>query len=101
MLSSDKKASLLNVNSAHMHDGGVNTEIFKNNQLICKSLPHYAKGTSSHGMRRRQIAGGSYSNNEIEHIYRQDTCKFPDGVAVKKGDKMHLTVNYDFKKYPG
>lgn len=89
----------------HMHDGGVNTEIFKNKDKICDSLPHYSKAkTAAHGhgdMAKRQMGGGMASNSEIAHIEKQDKCLFPGGLPLKKGDSMYLQVDYDFKKYPG
>jgi len=87
----------------HMHDGGVSTEIFKNDALLCDSLPHYAKTTQGHHPMhdRRQISGGATSNTEIEHIEKQDPCLYMEGVPLKKGDQMYMKVNYDFEKYPG
>lgn len=88
----------------HMHDGGVSTQIFQNGKKICDSLPHYGKG-AGHGMKRkmkkRQMGGGAASNSEIEHIETQDACTFTQGLPMKKGDSVYLSVDYDFKRYPG
>jgi hypothetical protein len=108
----------------HMHDGGVSTEIFKNNERICNSVPHYSKVSASHahgdeagktgmggmggmGMRnKRQMMGGmpgtgAAGNADIEHIEKQTGCAFYAGMPLKKGDSMYLQVNYDFNKHPG
>jgi hypothetical protein len=89
----------------HMHDGGVSTEIFKNNERICNSIPHYskAKAAHSHGdaVKRQQPSGPTAANADIEHIERQDACYYPTGIPLKKGDTMHLQVKYDFKEHPG
>jgi len=87
----------------HMHDGGVSTEIFRNKERICNSVPHYAKTTSGegHGMAKRQMMGSGPGNADIEHIQKQDGCAFPGGLPLKKGDSMYVQANYDFRQHQG
>jgi hypothetical protein len=94
------------------HSGGVSTEIFLNNQRICNSVPVYGmtptntsstaeKGHGHTGMAKRQMMGSGAGNMDIPHIVRQSGCAFPTGSPLKKGDKMYLQVNYNFKEHPG
>jgi hypothetical protein len=81
----------------HMHDGGTSLQIFHNDKVICHSEPHYTvegeKGHSMGGKRRRQIAGGSKSNDDIAHIKTQEGCKFLEGRPMKKGDTLYIQVS--------
>jgi hypothetical protein len=88
---------------AHMHDGGTSLKVHQNGQVICDSKPKYGKGPghSMGGMSKRQIAGAAESNNDIEHIEKQDQCRFLDGKPLKKGDSMFVQANYDFKQHAG
>jgi hypothetical protein len=107
--------------AGHMHDGAESMDIFHNGKRICTSTPEYSKsakggmggggmagapmgGGHGHGGRRlfrRQLMGGAAGNTEIEHIEKQPPCKFEPPVVIKKGDKMHLSANYDLTKHPG
>jgi hypothetical protein len=101
--------------AAHMHDGGTNTKVYRNNDLLCTSLPKYSKdgkgmgGAGPTGAKppahshkiKRQIQGGNYDNFELQHISSQPPCIFEKPVPLKKGDKMYVVANYDFLKYPG
>jgi hypothetical protein len=105
--------------AAHMHDGGINTKIYRNNDLLCTSLPIYSKDgkgmggsgqTMGAGMPagaghshklKRQIQGGNYNNFELEHIASQPACIFEKPAELKKGDQLYVVANYDFTKYPG
>jgi hypothetical protein len=84
----------------HMHDGGVNTEIYQNDKLICTSVATYGKSGGGHGA-MGSSNGGSAHNMEIEHIVGQSRCEFPDGIPLKKGDKMYIRANYDFRQHAG
>lgn len=91
-----------------MHDGGTQTEIYLNDKMICNSVPQYGKSKPAHGhgegRKKRQAVyvGGSVQDNEnIEHILRQSTCEYADGIAIKKGDTMYQKVVYDFNRHPG
>ena len=89
---------------AHQHDGGTGTYIFLNDKVICDSVPRYVNSSHGHGgmgMRRRQLMGGDYKNEEIPHIEKQSGCGFKDGLAIKKGDTMHIQANYDFELHLG
>jgi len=66
----------------HIHDGGVNTEIYQNNKLICDSRANYTD-SSSHS----------------RHIGSMTGCRSSAGVQA--GDKFQIVVNYDFEKNPG
>jgi len=111
----------------HLHDGGEDVQIFVNGDVICDSRAIYGKGgAESGGMRkrrpshvrrhvRRQDEGmedmpgmggeseGGHSHGSTgdgqEHVVRMDDCSV--GKPLKKGDKLWLTVNYDFTKHPG
>jgi hypothetical protein len=76
----------------HVHDGGVNTEIYQNGKLICDSRALYAMGNSTH-------MDGSHSTTAARHITSMSGCR--SSAAVKKGDKFVVVVNYDFEKNPG
>jgi hypothetical protein len=79
----------------HQHDGGTGVLIFKNNEVICDSQPHYATdGHGGMGMRKRQLMGGDYENTAIPHIQKQMACNFKDGIPLKKGDTMHIQVSH-------
>jgi hypothetical protein len=88
------------MSGGHMHDGGTNIEIFQNDKLICTSIPVYGKSGGEHGA-MGSSEGGSTHNMEIEHIVGQSRCSFPDGIPIKKGDKMYIRANYDFRQHPG
>jgi hypothetical protein len=77
----------------HMHDGGTLLEVIQNKDVICKSEPTYsAAGESGHAMKKRQVEGGSKSNEEIAHIKKQEGCKFLQGKPLKKGDTLYVQV---------
>jgi hypothetical protein len=94
----------------HMHDGGVNTEIFLNDKKICTSNSEYGTGAGEHAHADKPkggpegmpgAAGGPASNAEIPHIQKQTRCTFKDGMPIKKGDSMYIVANYDFTKHAG
>jgi len=89
--------------SGHVHDGSVSIEIFKNDELICTSVPHYStKATGAMGgMKKRQLIGTAVNNTQIEHVGVQEGYTFNPPLPIKKGDTMHIKVNYDFTKHPG
>jgi len=76
----------------HIHDGGVNTEIYQNGKLICDSRAKYATGMS-HGMAAGQ------GSADARHISSMSGCRSTE--PVKAGDKFEIVVNYDFDTYPG
>jgi hypothetical protein len=84
----------------HMHDGGTSVEILLNDNLICTSVPTYRKTGVEHGAMSRSDSGSAH-NMEIEHIVAQSRCVFPDGIPIKKGDRMYLRANYDFRQHAG
>jgi hypothetical protein len=65
----------------HIHDGGLNTEIYQNGKLICDSKAKYSEDAHS------------------RHIGSMSGCR--SSAAVTKGDQFQIVVNYDFEKYPG
>jgi Stress up-regulated Nod 19 len=75
-----------------VHDGGVNTEIYQNDKLICDSRATYGIGNAT------SMAGG-HSTTASRHIVSMKGCRSDD--AIKAGDKFHIVVNYDFEKNPG
>jgi hypothetical protein len=107
-------AQLLGTNG-HMHDGATSMELFRNDKLICTSIPEYAMtqtsgmggmgesgGGHSHGRRQlKPLMGGNYTNKDIEHISRQLPCIYNPPLEIKKGDKMYVSANYNFTLHPG
>jgi hypothetical protein len=88
----------------HMHDGGLGIDILQNDKVICTSTAKYAtasNGTGGHGHKRRQIPGGNYNNNDIDHIASQHRCTWPQGIPVSKKDRMWIAANYDFDAHHG
>jgi hypothetical protein len=44
-------------------------------------------------MRKRQaVKGGDYSNDQIDHIGKQEVCLFPQGRPIKQGERMFIQV---------
>ncbi|KAF2422404.1 hypothetical protein EJ08DRAFT_664872 [Tothia fuscella] len=79
----------------HMHDGGVNIEIYQNNKLLCDSQAKYADG-AGHDM----SGSGGHGNSAVsKHLASMSGCRNTN--TVKKGDQFHIVVNYDFEKHPG
>jgi hypothetical protein len=75
-----------------VHDGGVNTEIYQNDKLICDSETTY-------GITNATSMAGGHSSTASRHILSMKGCR--STAAVKVGDKFHIVVNYDFEKNPG
>jgi hypothetical protein len=100
---SDKDGTIMQ-SGGHLHDGGLDVILFKNNTPFCDSVAQYAAGPPkhSHGPKeKRQIDGGKYENTELSHITEVNTCKFYDGLPLEKGDILHIQANYDFDKWRG
>jgi hypothetical protein len=91
---------LILATGGHMHDGGTDIEIFQNDQLICKSVATYGKSGGEHGA-MGSTGTGPESNMKIEHIVHQSRCEFKDGLPIKKGDRVNMKANYDFRVHPG
>jgi hypothetical protein len=93
--------------AGHLHDGGVEIEMFQNDKRICSAVASYGKGEGHSHARRsrtlspRQIPGGAASNEQIEHIKGMTRCNWQDGIKVSKRDKLFIRANYDFVKHPG
>jgi len=92
--------------NSHMHDGGTKTDIYKNEQLICSSSPHYSSsvvgGMSGMAGHKRAVRRQDTTAHPSLHIDSQEGCQFPaKEIPLKKGDAMYLRVDYDFTKYPG
>jgi hypothetical protein len=98
---SDKEGTILQA-GGHLHDGGLDVMLFKNNEMFCDSVAHYTSGAASHHHGKRQIDGGNdYKNTDLEHIDSVQACRFPNGIPLAKGDIMHIQANYDFTKHKG
>jgi hypothetical protein len=67
----------------HLHDGGVQMNLYINGKPSCVSKATYGEG----------IAG-----SETKTINSMSMCKDP--VSVKKGDTLSMGVEYDLHKYP-
>ena len=95
--------------NGHVHEGGTGIDIFKNDQLVCTSTPHYSKspllsgvGGMSHNKRQSiPLSSSSVENTAIEHIDRQDGCELSKEISIKKGDSMYIKVSYDFTLHAG
>jgi hypothetical protein len=99
----------------HVHAGATNIEIHKNFQVFCNSVAAYGKsnaesGGSGHhggggamgpGMRKRQVPGGNYTNNDVEFVSSMSMCNFPEGVPLAKNDSLHIQANYDLNLHKG
>ena len=108
--------------AGHLHDGGVNVQLYQNGEMFCDSVATYGVGEGGshhHGgaggpakapsgarnadmpMHKRQLAGGNYSNTEIPHITSLKRCDYPQGRPMRPGDALYISANYDLIKYPG
>jgi hypothetical protein len=81
--------SILFLFRGHMHDGGSNVEIKINDKMACNSRALY--GGPGH-------VGKTSEGNPWETIGNMVTC--PEGLVVKKGDKISITANYDLDAHP-
>jgi len=107
--------------NSHMHDGGTTTRFFMDENVICDSIPKYAKGAAapeagghSHGdgapgsmggmagmpMVKRQM-GPQLLNAQIDHIAEQPACVFTKPVSIKKGQDVYIRADYDFTEHKG
>jgi hypothetical protein len=77
--------------SAHVHDGGIGVEIYRNSEMVCNSLPTYGKTNGGH----------SHSGDSGEHIIKQSGCQYLDPLPVQRGDNFWMKVKYDFNQHPG
>ncbi|KAE9971855.1 hypothetical protein EG328_005336 [Venturia inaequalis] len=118
-----KKNGFLLGSNSHIHDGGIQTEIFQNDKVICRSIPKYSAsimggmGSMPGGHSKRSIdipSGGERlevrsrrirrqeAKNSSLHIESLEGCIFAGNeIPFKKGDSLYLRVDYDFNKYPG
>jgi hypothetical protein len=69
----------------HIHDGGTKVEVFLNGKNVCQSRAVYGEQTASG-------TGQSWQT-----IVDYTPCN--DAVAIKKGDKIYVTSEYDLTKY--
>ncbi|TLD39332.1 Threonine synthase [Venturia nashicola] len=119
-----KGGYILGINS-HMHDGGLKTDVYQNEKVLCSSIPEYTMSMSGGGMgghsghsghskrstdsdersERLRVRGDRIKRQEHKaslHIDHQTGCNFPTTeLPIKKGDNLYLRVDYDFDKYPG
>lgn len=110
---SDREGNILS-SGGHLHAGGVNMEIFKNDKMFCNSTASYGKpspGSSGHShgpmgpmgpMKfKRQVQAGNWSNSELEFIESMSMCNYPEGIPIKKGDALYIQSNYDLERHKG
>jgi hypothetical protein len=69
----------------HIHDGGTKVEVFLNGKNICQSRAVYGE----------QKASGT--GQSWQTIVDYTPCN--DAVAIKKGDQIYVTSEYDLTKY--
>jgi hypothetical protein len=81
--------SILFLFRGHMHDGGTNIEVKVNGRTVCDSRALY--GGPGH-------VGRNSDGTAWETIRDMVTC--PEGVVVRKGDKIDLDANYDIVAHP-
>ena len=81
--------SILFLFRGHMHDGGSNVETKVNGKTVCNSRALYGGDGK---------VGKTSDGKNWETIGDMVTC--PDGVVVKKGDKISLNANYDLIAHP-
>lgn len=67
----------------HLHDGGVQMDLFINGKPSCQSKATYGEG----------MAG-----SDIKTINSMSMCTDP--IAVRIGDRLSMGVEYDLKRYP-
>jgi len=72
----------------HLHDGGVNTKLFVNGNMVCVSEATY--GT--------QGAATEVNGEKWETISKMSTC--PGPFPIKKGDVVTMTSDYDTQLHP-
>jgi len=75
----------------HLHDGGTDIEFKLNNKSVCNS-------TASYGTQPDFVMKGSSSNDTWQALSHMVDCN--DAQAVKKGDNLTITANYDLNKHP-
>jgi hypothetical protein len=88
--------------NSHLHDGATSMEIYKNDKLICVSLPHYERGGGMQmgGHSKRQM-GKVESGNKNEHIVKQSPCIYDKPIPFYKGDIIFTKANYNFTQHAG
>lgn len=81
--------AILFVFRGHMHDGGSNIDLKVNDKLACDSQAVY--GGKGH-------VGKNADGTTWETIGDMKTC--PEGVVVRKGDRISMSANYDLVAHP-
>jgi hypothetical protein len=79
----------------HLHDGGLNVQIFQNDKLICDSQAVYESGGD---MKKRWVGEDRMTVGDT-HLAKMGGCTMVG--KVHKGDKFHVTASYDFVQHPG
>jgi hypothetical protein len=87
----------------HLHDGGVNVDVFLNDKPICDSRASYSKD-GGHGGKSPARVGilkrdGPHNDDGLAHITSMTTCAMMG--RIKKGDEVQIKANYDFGKFQG
>jgi len=86
-----KQTATLMYSTGHMHDGGVNMTIYKNNVPVCTSemlydrTPYFRSPASGH-------------HGQFAHISDSGACK--NFAEIVPGDVLHAVAHYDADKYP-
>jgi hypothetical protein len=112
------KDALIMSTGGHLHDGGTSLQVVKESSdklsVVCNSESKYsdkaAAGMSAGKVKRDGPHGHSdgpkaalMGTSEVTktHIDHQETCLFPEGLPISKGDTIYLQANYDFNQHPG
>lgn len=71
-----------------IHDGGVNIKVYVNSKQVCEAKAIYGNEGG---------AAASLDGSKWETITGYTPCDTP--VAIKKGDKVYITSEYDLTKH--
>ncbi|QDS77875.1 hypothetical protein FKW77_000329 [Venturia effusa] len=88
----------------HIHDGGLESTIHVDDKLACNSEATYGGSPSYISKGMSEMPGMDNMTMTMKHISRISPCGQSKGLNVKeikKGQKLKLSANYDFEKWPG
>ena len=71
----------------HIHEGGIQVDLFLNNRYLCSSKATYSPAVGSVDV----------SGKQWRSITGMTIC--PGPMEVKKGDFLEVNAQYDFSKY--
>jgi len=97
-MSATSSAALL-YSIGHMHDGGINMNLYVSGKLVCMSKMHYnaREGYTKGRHEKRQGHAHGGSENGVDHISDPGACI--DFGTVSAGERMTGEAVYDGSKY--